>query len=188
MLELPQTPAAVRGFLLSAGILRSYLPSNRGNGARLYAGAVPPADVASSDELDAVIEQLRGAQEAFCKGDPEPLKRLHSRRDDVTLANPLGPVRQGWTEVEDAIEQAAANFGDGRDVRYEEVSRYVTPELAYLVRVERVEAKLGGREEWSSVALRATIVFRREGDTWKVVHRHADPITTARAVESVIQS
>jgi hypothetical protein len=83
---------------------------------------VPSADPASSAELDAVIEQYREAQEAFCKGDPEPLKPLHSRRDDLTLANPLGPVRRGWTEVEEAIEQAAANFHGSGEVHYEELS------------------------------------------------------------------
>jgi hypothetical protein len=30
-------------------------------------------------------------------------------------------------------------------------------------------------------------VFRPEEGTWKVVHRHADPITTEQAAESIIQ-
>jgi hypothetical protein len=36
-------------------------------------------------------------------------------------------------------------------------------------------------------SLRSTMIFRPEDGVWKVVHRHADPITTAQPVESVIQ-
>jgi ketosteroid isomerase-like protein len=153
-----------------------------------YAGKVPPSDAAVSDDLDAVIEQYRQAQEALVKGDPEPVKAFHSRREDVTLANPFGPVRRGWTEVADALEQAAANFRGGGGVRYEDVSRYGTPELAYVVRVERTESKVGGREELSPISLRVTMIFRREGQSWKIVHRHADPITAPRAAESITQN
>jgi ketosteroid isomerase-like protein len=67
------------------------------------------------------------------------------------------------------------------------VAKHVTPELAYTVEVERYQAKVGGREDITPVALRVTSVFRPEDGTWKVVHRHADPITTARPAESVIQ-
>jgi hypothetical protein len=38
---------------------------------------------------------------------------------------------------------------------------------------------------WEQVAERQEL--RPEDDTWKVVHRHADPITTARPAESVLQ-
>jgi hypothetical protein len=35
--------------------------------------------------------------------------------------------------------------------------------------------------------VRVTTIFRPEEDTWKAVHRHADPITTPQPAESVIQ-
>ncbi len=53
--------------------------------------------------------------------------------------------------------------------------------------IERGEAKIGAREDITPWALRVTMIFRPEEGTWKVVHRHADPITTAQPAESVIQ-
>jgi hypothetical protein len=31
------------------------------------------------------------------------------------------------------------------------------------------------------------MIFRREGDTWRVVHRHADSITTPRNLSSIVE-
>ena len=62
----------------------------------------------------------------------------------------------------------------------------MTPELAYVVGIERAKAKIGGREDMIPYAVRATMIFRLEDGVWKIVHRHADPITTAQSAESVI--
>ncbi|HEX9133382.1 MAG TPA: hypothetical protein VF844_13915, partial [Ktedonobacteraceae bacterium] len=72
-------------------------------------------------------------------------------------------------------------------VGFDIVAKYVTADLAYIVEVERVKAKLGGRQDVALIALRVTTIFRPEDGTWKVVHRHADAITTAQPVESIIQ-
>jgi ketosteroid isomerase-like protein len=141
----------------------------------------------SPSDFDGVIAAYRQALQEFAKGDPRPVAELFSRRDDVTLANPLGPPRLGWADVQKAIEAAAANFTGG-SVDFEEVSRYATPDLGYVVQLERQEAQLAGREDMARISLRVTMVFRREGDTWKVVHRHADPITTARAITTIIEA
>jgi hypothetical protein len=37
-----------------------------------------------------------------------------------------------------------------------------------------------------TLALRVTSLFRFERGVWKLVHRHADPITTPRSAASVI--
>jgi len=139
------------------------------------------------DEVDRLIERFDLAQGEFMKGNPEPVKKLFSHREDVTLANPLGPPAHGWEQVAATMEHAASQFRDGKIGVYETIEKHVTPELAYVVRVERAEAKVGGSEDSAPIALRITMIFRPEEDEWKIVHRHADPITTARPAESVIQ-
>ena len=71
---------------------------------------------------------------------------------------------------------------------FETVAKHVAfSELAYVVQIERAEAKIGAREDITPYAVRATMIFRPEDGEWKVVHRHADSITTAQPAESVIQ-
>ena len=137
-------------------------------------------------ELEKLIQQDHEALVAFCMGDPEPKKRLYSHSDDATLANPLGPPARGWQAVEAVIDAAAASLRDGEPTGFERISEYETDDMAYILEIERSTAKFGGAEEPSSVALRVTTIFRREETGWKVVHRHADAITTPRPVESVL--
>jgi ketosteroid isomerase-like protein len=142
--------------------------------------------MATVEDLDQVIEQFDLAQGELVKGNPEPVKEFFSHREDVTLNNPFGPPVRGWEQVAEVMERAASQFRDGEIAGYEIIEKHVTSELAYVVRVERGEAKVGGREDINPITLRVTMIFRPEGGTWKIVHRHADPITTAQPAESVV--
>lgn len=139
------------------------------------------------DDIDELIGQYHLAVNEFLKGNPEPVMQLWSRRDDVTLTNPYGGVAHGWEQVVEASEQAASTSRDGELASVEIVAKHVTPELAYVVEIERAKAKLGGREDITPFALRSTMIFRLEEGEWKVVHRHADFMTTPQPAESVIQ-
>jgi len=141
----------------------------------------------STFDFDEVVEQYRRALGEFAKGNPEPNKMVFSHREDVTLANPLGPPVRGWEQVAATMERAASQLKDVEKVGFEIVAKYVTAELAYIVWVERTKAKVGGRQDVAPYALRVTTIFRPEDGTWKVVHRHADPITTAQPTESILQ-
>ena len=143
--------------------------------------------MAAADDVDELIEQFHLASDEFLKGNPERTKKLFSHREDVTLANPFGPPAHGWERVAEVMDHAASQVRDGEFVGSETIAKHVTAELAYVVRIERAKAKVGGRGDITPWALRATMVFRPEDGEWKVVHRHADPITTAQPAESVIQ-
>jgi ketosteroid isomerase-like protein len=140
------------------------------------------------DDVDQLIEQYHLALGEFVKGNPEPVKKLFSHRDDVTLANPLvGPPAHGWEQVAATLEHASSQFRDGENVGFEIIERYVTPELAYVLEIECAKLKVGGREDIAPSALRVTMIVRPEDGEWKVVHRHADPTTTPRPAESVLE-
>jgi ketosteroid isomerase-like protein len=138
-------------------------------------------------DLDSFVDEYHQALDAFFRGEPEPTKKLYSHEDDASLANPFGPVAVGWEQVENVMERAASNYRDGRATGFDTLATYVTPALACLVEVERFEAIVGEETESASGALRVTSVLRPEAGAWRIVHRHADPITTPRAAESVIQ-
>jgi ketosteroid isomerase-like protein len=142
----------------------------------------------SQSDFDSAVEAYRQALVPFLKGDPKPVTQFYSRSDDVTLANPFGPPRRGPADVEKAIAEAAAPFSDGSLSGVEEVSRYSTADLGYVVEIERSQVRLAGDGNMAPIALRVTMIFRREGDIWKVVHRHADPITTPRPISTVIEN
>jgi hypothetical protein len=74
----------------------------------------------------------------------------------VTLANPFGPPVLGWEQAAATLERAASFYRDGEAMSFETIATRVTPELAYLVELERYSAKIGGGADVTPVALRVT--------------------------------
>lgn len=129
-------------------------------------------------DIAQVIEQYHSACDAFAIGDPAPIKTLYARSEDVLLANPFGGASRGWTAVSEALDFASSNFREGNRVRFEEVSRYSGADLVTLFEQEHWETKVGARSELAPFDLRVTTTFRLDGGEWKIVSRHADPLTT----------
>src|SRR3712207_3415575 len=130
--------------------------------------------MAAVEDLDEVLQQYHLALNELMRGSPDAYKKLFSRRDDVTLANLFGPPVRGWDEVAKTLERAASHYRDGEATGFENVAKYITSELAYTVEMERMQAKVEGREDITPITARVTTIFRPEDGEWKVVHRHAD--------------
>jgi ketosteroid isomerase-like protein len=122
--------------------------------------------------LDDAIMQNHAALGTMLKGDSSGYVALLSDRDDVTWGNPFGPFARGRESVEATLASAAARMPGGRATDFDRIATYLADHLAVVVEVEH--AMFGGAD----AALRVTSVFRLEGDAWKLVHRHADTITT----------
>src|SRR5687768_2907845 len=110
--------------------------------------------MANSRAFEEFLNEYHQSMDEFMRGSCERVKPLFSKADDVTLGNPFGPIAKGWDRVVDAMERAAQNYRDGQAVSFDNLSTVVTPEMAYIVEVERLKAKVGGRAESSDLALR----------------------------------
>jgi len=142
----------------------------------------------TSEGFDQAIEANHAALDRIARGDPDGFFELYSDAEDATLANPFGPPAQGRREIEEAGRRAASNYREGRSVRFESFAKVATADFGYTVEIEHFEAKVGESDEITPVALRVTCIFRPENGVWRLVHRHADPITALRPAESVIQA
>jgi hypothetical protein len=91
-------------------------------------------------DFDLAIAAYHLALGQLVKGNPAAATAMFSRRDDVTLANPFGPVTRGWKSVVETAELAASRYRDGEVTNFEEVAKHVTTNLAYIVEVERYHA------------------------------------------------
>lgn len=139
-------------------------------------------------DLVEVIEEDHRALNALVRGDPEPKKKMFSQAEDVTVANPIGPPIRGWDQIAKTLDRVASQISEGEPHRFERIAEYATPDLAYVLEIERTRAKVGRSEAIAPFSLRATTVWRREEGGWKIAHRHADSITAPRPIESVLES
>lgn len=142
---------------------------------------------ATPQELEAAIEATRAGVVAVANGDHTVIMGHYSEADDITIGNPFGPFAKGRQATDATIANAAARYADGELTGVDRISLHTSDTLAAVVEVEHIRARLGGAAEPAEVALRVTTVFRLEPGGWKIVHRHADPITSPRATESLVQ-
>ena len=126
------------------------------------------------DFLAWVGSRLRDAEIALHNGDSAPRRAIWSRSEPVTV---LGAWQSatGQEELNTLFEQLGTVFSNCTSYRHEIVAADVVGDMAYTVGFEHTSASVNG--EARTYTLRATQVYRREGGTWKVAHRHGDTVT-----------
>ena len=137
-------------------------------------------------ELEAVIAESHEALRLILNGDSSGYAALFADRDDITLGNPFGPFGVGRVEVLNTLNNAATKYTDGTVMGVDRVAVYGNENFVVLVEIERDRAKLGTSTEFSEFAARVTSLYEKIDGQWKLVHRHADPITNYRPAESML--
>jgi ketosteroid isomerase-like protein len=129
----------------------------------------------SDAELAELIERMDEAAAAYIRGDLHHYLSLFDHPDDYTLMPPDGgETVHGFDFSEEWVAETSRFFASG-EARLDVAQAYVSGDLAVLVAVERQHGEVGGSadQDWS---LRVTLVLRRAGERWQLVHRHADPL------------
>lgn len=133
---------------------------------------------ATSADFETAVDEFYAAMTPFARGESGPAKALCSHRDDVLLANPFGPAVRGWAKVAATLDYASSRFSDGDVSPSDRLVTHVSGDLAVIHETEHWKTRVGGGE-LTPADLRVTSVYRREDGAWKLVLRHADPISTA---------
>jgi ketosteroid isomerase-like protein len=89
--------------------------------------------------------------------------------------------------VDRAAAEPSSHFSDGSASEFDEISRFVADDLGYVVRIERGQTHIDSSPDPVPYALRVTMIIRQEGESWKIAHRHADPITALRPLNTIAE-
>jgi ketosteroid isomerase-like protein len=138
----------------------------------------------TQEELAELIRRTAEAASAFIRGDMRRYLTLIQHADDYTLMAPFGgEPTHGFDASSERIE-AMERYFQGGEAKLELVQSYTSGDMVVLVVLERQHGEVGGLpdQDWS---LRVTLVFRREGSEWRLVHRHADPLVQGISLEQV---
>jgi hypothetical protein len=131
-----------------------------------------------SADFKAFLTEADAAQRQLQTGKPEKAKSLWSNSNDVTISGGFGgDIERGWANVSKRLDWAATQFSQG-NTTIERLVVYSNGDLAYLVQLEHIKFKVPATGADATRDFRVTMVFRREGGKWKIVHRHADGATT----------
>ncbi|PZR01107.1 MAG: DUF4440 domain-containing protein [Cereibacter sphaeroides] len=141
----------------------------------------------STKTEEVVAELARRADEgnnAFMNGDMARWLDLIPRCSDFSVMTPFG----GWTVGDSYLSSGrlaeTAAFFRSATTSFELLRSHATQDIVLLVGIERQRGIVGGlpEQDWS---LRVTMVYRREGSEWLLVHRHSDALVNRITLEKL---
>ena len=136
-------------------------------------------------EFHEAVARVGRAVNEFVNGDAEPYKACWLQEAQTSIFGGRGAHEVGWDQVATRLDWAASGF-DGGWTEQEVLASDCGEDFGYSVCLERGEQTVAGRTEPSPSILRVTHIFRREGDAWGIVHRHADPVIAKTSPEAIL--
>lgn len=138
----------------------------------------------TQQDFDAFIKQRQEAATAYVGGNAAPLAAVAAQDLPATFMGPGGGAVHGTQEVLARYAQDARIFEAGGATELEILEMAAGDTVAYWTGFQSAKVRMHGKPDVMPMKLRVTEVFRREGDAWKLVHRHADLLAEAKPPSS----
>ena len=143
--------------------------------AMALAAGAPSEEGTAVDPVKSVEETYSRANAALLRGDAQTWSKLAPLDNHFVLFSPFGGTPSRYADYTPERIERMGRFFKGGSFSQEVVQAFATDDMIVLATIERTNIEVGGlpRQDW---ALRVTSVFTRDGKTWKLAHRHADPL------------
>ena len=130
-------------------------------------------------ELGELFDRCRADHRSWINGDAS----RYLLPADGSIMGAVGGFSLGGPETSSRQQSVASHWLSGTG-ELEYVNGVVSGDMAWLAVIERARVVFDGdvgEQRWD---LRVTEVFRRIGESWERVHRHADPLVDRRSVHA----
>jgi ketosteroid isomerase-like protein len=137
---------------------------------------------AADDAVAKLIQLSNDSNAALMRGDIDKYRALLTVTNEFTLMSPFGGTpSRGSAYTSETWEKMGRFFKSGT-FKQEVVQSYGSADMVVLALIERAYVEVGGlpAQDW---ALRVTLVYRRNGAEWHLVHRHADPLANGISLQ-----
>ena len=143
-------------------------------GSAPHTAAAGGSDATADGDVARLARRSEEANAALMRGDADRFHALIRLADDFLLMSPFGGTPTRPTDTSESRKQLGRFFRNGT-FEMELVQAWSTPDMVVLALIERTNVEVGDlpAQDW---ALRVTLVYRRDGDEWRLAHRHADPL------------
>jgi len=130
----------------------------------------------AAPSFDAFLKEREAASHDYINGSPDALLELAVTGDPASFFSPRGDNVQGASTVRGAHDAGAKAFAPGSEGRFEVLQSGSSGQLGFWTGIQHATVHFHGKAEPVTMALRITEIFRIEGGTWKLCHRHADAV------------
>jgi ketosteroid isomerase-like protein len=126
-------------------------------------------------DVAALIEKSLLSNKALMRGDIDRYRSIVRYGADFTLMSPFGGIPTHGRNMNKDKWAAMGRFFKNGTFDQDIVQSYASDDMVVLALIEHCNSEVAGlpHQEW---LLRVTLVYRRHGDDWHLVHRHADPL------------